>query len=195
MAKHRQKQTRSEEAREKMRAAALVRGQRVAAELRIQITTAMDTIAEEIKANQGIYPRNGGNVTLKEVAERAELSESVFYKKNYLDLAAAMRVRLAAFKEETSASTKPRRKPPEERVEIWRNLYESLLESYRLAETDYRLANEQLHEAKETIETLQLENCQLRSLLPVQRSDNVLKYPSKRVGKDREHGPSGNTQT
>lgn len=192
MAKQRQKQTRSEEAREKMRAAALVRGQRVAAEIRIRITTAMDTMAEEIKANQGIYPRNRGNVTLKEIAERADLSESVFYKKNYLDLAAAMRARLSAFKEETSARTKPSRKTPEERVGTWRNLYESLLESYRLAETDYRLANEQLYEAKEIIETLRLENSQLRSLLPAQRSDNVLKYSSKRVREGHKHGPSGN---
>ena len=67
---------------ERHKAAALARGAARTASVGIRVDDAMLTIAEEMKANGGIYPYNGGAVSMAELARRADIDESTFYKKD-----------------------------------------------------------------------------------------------------------------
>jgi hypothetical protein len=51
-----------------------------------KVWEAMKVILHEIKSNEGIYPNNGGEVSMAELARRADISESSFYKKDEKNL-------------------------------------------------------------------------------------------------------------
>lgn len=61
-----------------MRAAAL-RGKARTSAVSIKVRSALKTIRQEMAANGGIYPSQGGAVSLNEVARRAGISDTTLY--------------------------------------------------------------------------------------------------------------------
>ena len=55
--------------------AARLRGEARSAGVEARVREAMVTIQKEMAANNGIYPENGGAVSMNEVARRAKISE------------------------------------------------------------------------------------------------------------------------
>ena len=141
------KRTYSDESRERMRTAALARYDANAQVTHERVRTVMSTIQEEMAANQGIYPRNKGAVSLAEVARRAEIHPFTFHKPRYVELAKVVKDWLQTLKEGTVVGRVRVRKELGTRIQEWKQLYEDLRETHRITETDLAHVNEQLKEA------------------------------------------------
>ncbi|WP_124982100.1 hypothetical protein [Ralstonia solanacearum] len=148
------KRTYSDESRERMRTAALARHDDNAEEIRERIRAVMKATQEEMAANNGIYPHNKGAVSLAEVARRAGIHPVTFHKERYVELAKEIREWLEALKQGAIVGRMRVRKALATRVQEWKELYEDLLETHRISETDLAYANEQLKEALLENETL-----------------------------------------
>ena len=67
---------------ERHKIAAAKRGAEKTAKVHRQVDDAIRAIAEEMQANGGIYPSNGGAVSMAELARRAGINEATLYKKS-----------------------------------------------------------------------------------------------------------------
>lgn len=145
-------------AKERMRQSALARGEREAVELVERVRSAMRTMQKELVDNDGIDPRNGGAVNLVEIATRAGIHENTFHKDRYSDLYIEVDGWLKSLSQQGPTSRLRVRKELGTRVKEWKELYDDLMESYRLSETDLMHANARLQE-------LETENAELRAEL------------------------------
>jgi len=154
----------SEASKDKMRAAALARHDNNAQAIIERVHTVMETIQKEMTANNGIYPQNKGAVSLAEVARRAEIHPVTFHKERYIGLAQEVRDWLGTLKQGAIVGRMRVRKELETRVQEWKQLYDDLLETHRISETDLAYANEKLNEALQEIETLRQRVAELTKL-------------------------------
>lgn len=69
---------------EQHKIAAAKHGADKTAKLNQKVDDAMRAIATEMLANGGIYPRNGGAVSMAELARRTEINKAIFYKNRAL---------------------------------------------------------------------------------------------------------------
>jgi hypothetical protein len=145
------KPKRSDETRQKMRDAAVNRHSMNAEQIRKRVTLMLTAIEKEISENHGIYPSNKGALSLAEIARRAEIHPLTFHKPNYQKLAKHVRDWLHGLKTKPATKTKKVRKGLAARVQDWQQLYDDLLESHRVSETDLSIANEELREGKEEL--------------------------------------------
>ncbi|CBJ39322.1 conserved protein of unknown function [Ralstonia solanacearum CMR15] len=155
MTNNKPKRTYSEESRERMRAAALARHTSNAQDIHERVRAVMKAIQEEMAANQGIYPHNQGAVSLAEVARRAEIHPVTFHKKRYVDLVEEVKEWLEILKQGAVVGRMRVRKALGTRIQEWKQLYEDLLDSHRLAETDLAYAEARLDEVLVENEKLQ----------------------------------------
>lgn len=72
---------------EKHKLAAALRGAARTEKMEMAVKEAMRAIQADMQANGGIYPENGGAVSMAELSRRAGISESSFYKKEPENLA------------------------------------------------------------------------------------------------------------
>ena len=81
-----------------------------------------------MQANGGIYPHNGGAVSLAELARRAGISESSFYKKEPENIALKKRAMLwlDTLKKKETVGRMRVRKTLAERTEAWKDKYHAL---------------------------------------------------------------------
>ena len=66
--------------------AAKLRGEARTAEVDTKIRQAILTIQQEMAANDGIYPSNGGAISMNEVARRAKISETTLFSPKQKEL-------------------------------------------------------------------------------------------------------------
>ena len=71
---------------ERHKAAALKRGIERRSMISQRVDKAMRDITGEMQTNGGIYPNNGGAVSMAEIARRAGINESTFYKRDNIEL-------------------------------------------------------------------------------------------------------------
>ncbi|WP_155631426.1 hypothetical protein [Burkholderia cepacia] len=147
MTENKNNRTVSEEARERMRAAALARYDSNAQQAHERVRAVMKTIQVEMASNQGIYPHNKGAVSLAEVARRAEIHPFTFHKPRYVELVKEVRQWLETLKQRTIVGRTRVRKELGARIHEWTQLYEDLRETHRITETDLAFANARLDEA------------------------------------------------
>lgn len=110
------------------RQAAARRGATRTRQLMRRVLLAMRMIRAEMRANSGTYPNNGGAVSMAELARRAEINESSFYKKGPANEKLKRRSErwLAALsKKETVGRTRVR-KSLSQRNEEWKKKYHAL---------------------------------------------------------------------
>lgn len=151
------KRIHSAEAIERMRAAALARGEREAEQNHERVRTVMKTIQKEMAGNDGIYPQNKGAVSLAEVARRAEIHPITFHKPRYRGLGEEVKAWLETLKQGSVVGRGRVRKELGTRVQEWRKLYEDLLEVHRISETDLEYAEAKLKEVLQENERLRQE--------------------------------------
>lgn len=144
----------SEASKDKMRAAALARHDNNAQVIFERVHAVMETIQKEMAANNGIYPQNKGGVSLAEVARRAGIHPVTLHKQRYIELTKDVRDWLETLKQGAIVGRMRVRKELATRVQEWSQLYEDLLETHRISETDLAYANEKLKEAMKEIEIL-----------------------------------------
>ncbi|MGA4196571.1 hypothetical protein ACI2VG_05740 [Ralstonia nicotianae] len=167
------KQTRSEESRERMRAAALARHNSNALQTHERVRAVMKAIQQEMAANQGIYPYNKGAVSLAEVARRAGIHPFTFHKERYVQLAQEVKAWLENLKGSAVVGRVRVRKELATRVQEWKQLYEDLLEEHRTSETD-------LAHAEAMLKELQADNEKLRQRLAHLTKQRVVTLRPKR---------------
>lgn len=147
MTENKSNRTFSEEARKRMRAAALARYDSNAQQTYERVRAVMKAIQVETAANHGIYPHNKGAVSLAEVARRAEIHPFTFHKPRYVELAKEVKQWLDSLKERAIVGRTRVRKELGTRIHEWKQLYEDLRETHRITETDLTHANTRLDEA------------------------------------------------
>jgi|SRR5437870_11543491 len=92
------------------------------------VTQAMQAIQADMQANGGIYPLNGGAVSMAELARRADVSESSFYKKAPENLALKERASLwlDTLKKKETVGRMRVKKSLAQRAEDWKEKYHAL---------------------------------------------------------------------
>jgi len=111
---------------DRFRRAALKRGAQRSAKFRDSIEDAIRAIAQEMAGNSGIYPHNGGNVSVKEVVRRAGVNEATVYKKYNDEIKKRIELWLQTLKKKETVGRMRVRRSYQERAEDWRLKYLAL---------------------------------------------------------------------
>ncbi|WP_417282883.1 hypothetical protein [Comamonas sp.] len=113
---------------EQHKLAAAQRGAARTKKLQDQVAQAMQSIQADIQANGGVYPNNGGAVSMAELARRADISESSFYKKALENIALRERAALwlDTLKKKETIGRMRVRKTFAQRAEDWKEKYHAL---------------------------------------------------------------------
>lgn len=113
---------------EQHKLAATQRGAARTVQMEQKVVQAMQSIQADIQANGGIYPHNGGAVSMAELARRAGISESSFYKKEPGNRALKERADLwlETLKKKETIGRMRVRKTISQRAEDWKKKYHAL---------------------------------------------------------------------
>lgn len=113
---------------EQHKLAAVQRGAARTAQMEQKVVLAMQAIQEDMQTNGGIYPHNGGAVSMAELARRAGISESSFYKKAPDNLALKERADLwlNTLKKKETIGRMRVRKTFAQRADSWEKKYMAL---------------------------------------------------------------------
>ncbi len=140
----------------------------------------MKSIREEMAANEGIYPHNKGALSLAEVARRAGIHPQTFHKERYVELAKEVKQWLDALRKGAVVGRMHVRKTLDTRVKEWKQLYEDLLETHRISETDLEVAEEKLRELQKDYDKLQQKFEELRQRVAELTKPKILKLQPKK---------------
>jgi hypothetical protein len=171
----------SDAAREQIRTSATAQGERRHDAVVAAVTQAMRTIEQEIQANQGLYPGNGGALTLNELVRRAYIGPKTLFGAKFKDgfKKEVVDPWLVSSKGVPASSRREAKKSAAQRVSEWRDLYDDLLTAYRVSELDGHEARRVRKEAEEMIQQLKDENKELRQKLNQVTKGNVTALPRK----------------
>ena len=120
------------------KAAAIKRGAERTAKIVQRIDEALSAVAEELQANGGIYPHNGGAVSMAEIARRAGINESTFYKKDNVLLKARATFWLDSLKKKETVGRMRVRKTFQQRAESWQEKYVALQNRHIRTELEFQ---------------------------------------------------------
>lgn len=123
---------------EKHQIAAAKRGAAKTAKLHQKVDDAIRAIAAEMQTNGGIYPRNGGAVSMAEIARRAEINEATFYKKDNVALKERVSLWLDTLKKKETVGRMRVRKTFQQRAEGWHEKYKALETRHGITELQYQ---------------------------------------------------------
>jgi hypothetical protein len=141
--------------------AARRRGQARTAQVEIDVNNAMTTMQKEINENGGIYPRNGGAVSMNEVARRADISQTTLFSPKQKILGQAVKAWIESLKNKQIVGRTRARRTLYERSEDWRKKYLALQDTYILTELELQDAIASLENLREDIKKLHDENIEL----------------------------------
>ena len=133
--------------------------------VRKKVELAMNLIASEMKANGGIYPENGGAVSLNEVARRAVIGETTLHAPKQKELRQEVSEWLETLKKKATVGRMRVRSSLAERAESWRERYTALEQSHIKTEKDLEKTESELEEARKEVERLQQEVKSLKDTL------------------------------
>lgn len=166
---------------EQHKLAAIKRGAARTAKLEKQVLDAMEAIKSDIQANGGIYPQNGGAVSMAELARRAGINESSLYKKDNTALKERATLWLDTLKKKETVGRMRVRKALAQRAKDWREKYKALEQSHMLTERELQaIQSEGETERKvneERIAALEKENAVLREELRKSGESKVAPLP------------------
>lgn len=108
--------------------AAALRGAARTQKMELAVKGAMRAIEADMQSNGGIYPENGGAVSMAELARRAGISESSFYKKapENLALKDMANLWLDTLKKKETVGRMRVKKSLAQRAEDWKQKYHAL---------------------------------------------------------------------
>ncbi len=145
--------------------AARLRGEKRSADVKQRVQEAMATILAEIKANHGIYPHNGGAISMNEVARRAAIHNTTLHTPKQSELGEQVKLWVDSLKKKEVIGRMRVRRTFSERAEDWKTRYLALQNSHIKTELDLQQAEAERDEAKLEIGKLRDENAALLDLL------------------------------
>jgi hypothetical protein len=134
--------------------AARRRGEARTAEVETKVREAMVSIQKEMAANNGIYPENGGAVSMNEVARRAKISETTLFSPKQKELGKAVKAWVESLKKKEIVGRMRVRRTFYERSEDWRMKYHALQDAHIATELDLQDAKVQWQDAKHALDEL-----------------------------------------
>lgn len=99
-----------------------------------RVEDAIRAISDETAGNGGIYPRNGGAVSMAEIARRAGINEATFYKKDNTALKERAALWLDTLKKNETVGRMRVRKTFQQRAESWKEKYDALQNRHIITE-------------------------------------------------------------
>lgn len=134
--------------------AARLRGEARTAGVEARVREAMVTIQKEMAANKGIYPENGGAVSMNEVARRAKISETTLFSPKQKELGKKVKAWVESLKKTEIVGRKNVQRSVFERSEDWRNKYLALQDTHVATELDLQDAKVQLQGSQKALAEL-----------------------------------------
>lgn len=145
--------------------AAKLRGEKRSADVERRVQEAMATITAEMKANGGIYPQNGGAVSMNEVARRAGIHATTLHTAKQSELGERVKLWVDSLKKKEVVGRMRVRRTLAERAGDWKARYEALQNSHIKTELELQQAEAERDEARSDAEKLRAENAALLKLL------------------------------
>lgn len=105
--------------------AAKLRGEKRSSDVERRVQEAMVTITAEMKANGGIYPKNGGAVSMNEVARRAGIHATTLHTQKQSQLGERVKFWVVSLKKKEVVGRMRVRRTFAERAEGWKARYEA----------------------------------------------------------------------
>ncbi len=133
---------------EQHKIAAAKRGAAKTAKVHQQVDDAIRAIADEMQANGGIYPHNGGAVSMAEIARRAGINEATFYKKDNTALKERASLWLDTLKKKETVGRMRVRKTYQQRAESWHEKYKALETRHGITELQFQQLQAQHEESQ-----------------------------------------------
>lgn len=134
--------------------AARLRGEARTAGVDARVREAMVTIQKEMAANSGLYPENGGAVSMNEVARRAKISETTLFSPKQKELGKNVKAWVESLKKTEIVGRKNVQRTVFERSEDWRHKYLALQDAHIATELDIQDAKVQLQDAQKSLAEL-----------------------------------------
>jgi AraC-like DNA-binding protein len=157
--------------------AARLRGEARTAGVEARVREAMVTIQKEMTANNGIYPENGGAVSMNEVARRAKISETTLFSPTQKELGKNVKAWVESLKKIGVVGRKNVQRTVFERSEDWRNKYLALQDAHIATELDLQDANAQLQNAKINLAELKKKYDALLKQMRAGAANKVTPFP------------------
>lgn len=139
---------------EKHKEAARRRGVARTAGVETQVREAMATIKKEMAENNGIYPNNGGAISMIEVARRAKISETTLFSPKQKELGKNVKAWVESLKKTEIVGRKNVQRSVFERSEDWRHKYLALQDAHIATELDLQDSKVQLQDAQKALAEL-----------------------------------------
>lgn len=153
---------------EKHKLAAARRGAARTEKMELAVKEAMRAIQADMQANGGIYPENGGAVSMAELSRRAGISESSFYKKDpeNLSLKDMANLWLDTLKKKETVGRMRVKKNFAQKAEDWKQKYHALEQRHIRTELELQSLEAQMQE-------LRKQNAALVAQLPKHAQTNI----------------------
>lgn len=135
--------------------AARIRGEARSAAVETRVLEAMALIQREINSNNGIYPKNGGAVSMNEVARRANISETTLFSPKQKELGKNVKSWVDSLKRTEIVGRKKVQRTNFERSEEWRKKYLALQDTHIATELNLQDVEVQLQDVKSSLTELQ----------------------------------------
>ena len=159
--------------------AAKLRGEARTAEVDTKIRQAILTIQQEMAANDGIYPSNGGAISMNKVARRAKISETTLFSPKQKELGKFVKDWIESLKKKAIVGRKNVQRSHFERSKDWHKKYLSLQDAHITTELELQDAKVQLQEAHQSLADLKEKYSALLEQLH-QRTDSKI-TPLKKI--------------
>lgn len=159
--------------------AAKARGQKRSAEIAQRVQDAMGAIEAEMKANNGIYPHNGGAISKNEVARRAEINPTTLFSPKQRALGERVSLWLNRLKNKETVGRMRVRRTFAERAEDWKTRYLALQNSHIKTELDLQQAEAERDEARAEAKKLRQDYAAILEQLRLAGAAKVTPMPRK----------------
>lgn len=107
--------------------AAIKRGKARTDAVEAKVVQAMKTIEHEMHANDGIYPANGGSVSMNEVSRRAGINETTLFAPKQTELRKRVKDWIDSLKESKVVGRGRVQRKLAERVADWKQRFQDLV--------------------------------------------------------------------
>lgn len=161
----------------KYKEAAQLRGETRSADVVDKVRKAMQTILAEMKANNGIYPANGGAVSKNEVARRAGISLTTLFSPKQRQLGEEVTLWLDTLKKKETIGRQRVRRTFAQRAEDWKTRYETIATHLALAKLETQQAEAERDEALAEVRKLSDQNAALLEQLRLASASKVKPFP------------------
>lgn len=141
--------------------AATLRGEARSAQVKVKVREAMETIQRDMQENGGIYSKNGGAISMNEVARVAKISETTLFTPKQKAFGRSVKAWVESLKKKEVVGRMRVRRTFYERADDWRKKFLDLQDAHIATELELQDAKVELEQAQEDVSRLRAENAAL----------------------------------